>query len=313
MASSEAHRGLESVWARWWYAAKPKSWPKLLVPMALGQMLGAVVAETFSVGAFVFGCFFVIADLLTIVFLNDWADRDVDRIKREMFPHGCSPKTIPDGILPVNALLLAGLAAGLVGLIVAGGAARWLERPSLLGFSTVAILVFWAYTLPPIRLNYRGGGELLEGLGVGAVLPALNVYAQAGTLRDPRLVLLLPFVALSLASAVASGLADERSDRRGGKRTVATLLGNRGSRRIVESLTILGGIGWLAIAWGEPQVGVAGVLGGCTVFAFVPSLFSSSPKAVTDAFQAQGRYKLALHRAVWFGALATGAGLLLSA
>ncbi|MEB3327874.1 MAG: hypothetical protein VKQ33_01435 [Candidatus Sericytochromatia bacterium] len=35
-----------------------------------------------------------------IVPLDDWADARVDRLKREMFPTGCSPKTIPDGVLP---------------------------------------------------------------------------------------------------------------------------------------------------------------------------------------------------------------------
>ena len=32
------------VWRRWWYAAKPDSWPKLLVPTLLGQALGLAVA-----------------------------------------------------------------------------------------------------------------------------------------------------------------------------------------------------------------------------------------------------------------------------
>ena len=48
------------------------------------------------------------------------------------------------------------------------------------------MFVFVAYTLPPLRLNYRGGGELLEMLGVGLALPLYNVYLQAGAMADQR-------------------------------------------------------------------------------------------------------------------------------
>ena len=30
--------------ARWWFALKPASWPKILVPAAVGQALGAAAA-----------------------------------------------------------------------------------------------------------------------------------------------------------------------------------------------------------------------------------------------------------------------------
>ena len=69
-------------WRRWVYAAKPASWPKLLVPSLLGQGLGVAATGHLDVAALLLGLVFSVFDLLFIVFLNDWGDRDVDRIKR---------------------------------------------------------------------------------------------------------------------------------------------------------------------------------------------------------------------------------------
>ncbi|MEM9385761.1 MAG: prenyltransferase [Pseudomonadota bacterium] len=290
--------------SRWVYAAKPQSWPKLLVPMAFGQGLGAYVGGGVSAAALCFGLLFVIADLLYIVFLNDWGDAAVDRIKREMFPDGCSAKTIPDRILPGRALLIAGVAAGGCALVVGFVFEGWLARPGLGLAGGTALAIFWAYTLPPVRLNYRGGGEVLEALGVGAVLPWMNAYAQAGELWSSTYLLLGPFIVLSLASALASGLSDERSDRRGGKRTVASTVGNQATRRLVEALLAVGAIGWLCSPWWMPQrvPWAVTAFGAAVVFAFVPRLLSRTRGAVTDAFREQGRYKLELHRAIWWSA-----------
>ncbi len=292
-----------TLWSRWVYAAKPNSWPKLLVPMLLGQGLGAYVAGGVDGLALTFGVLFVVADLLYIVFLNDWADAQVDRIKRQMFPHGCSPKTIPDGILEGRALLLAGVAAGSLGLVVAFLFQALLDRPGLGLSALLALGVFWAYTLPPLRLNYRGGGEALEALGVGAVLPWLNAYAQSGTVWSPSYALLIPFVVLSLASAVASGLGDERSDLEGGKCTVANTFGNHHARRATEILVVLGALGWVAAAFWSPALpwGIP-LLGAAVVLAFLPRMLARTESAVTDAFREQGLYKLELHRAIWWSA-----------
>lgn len=290
--------------ARWWYAVKPRSWPKLLVPALLGQALGVRATGGLDGRPALLGLGLTLALLVYIVLLNDWGDRQVDALKRRMFPDGCSPKTIPDGILPARALLSAGLLAGGVALGLALVGQLWLGRPHLTPAAAGALLVFFAYTFPPLRLNYRGGGELLEALGVGALLPWLHAYLQGGLTTHPGHILLAGFSAMSLASALASGLSDERSDRAGGKRTCASWLGNGPTRRATEATLALGAAAWLAATllrpaaappWCVlPAVAVVAVNGGL--------MLAVSRRAVTDAFAAQGIYKGYLHRAIWHGA-----------
>jgi 1,4-dihydroxy-2-naphthoate octaprenyltransferase len=290
--------------ARWGYALKPASWPKVFVPALFGQAVGAATAGQLSVGALVFGGVWMLADVTFIVLLNDWGDREVDVLKRRMFPQGCSPKTIPDGILPARAVLAAGLAAGAVALLVAWAAGLVLERPLLPYLAALGLFLFVAYTLPPLRLNYRGGGELLEMVGVGGVLPALHAYAQCGQWAPAWLLALTPgLLALALSSALASGLSDEESDRAGGKRTFTTLLGNAAVRVSAEVLLALGALLWLAAAClledaPPPGAVVPAVL---LTLLFGVRLVRRSSGAVTNAFGAQSAYKLELHRAIWWG------------
>lgn len=288
--------------SRWIYAVKMNSWPKLLVPFLLGQGLGAAAGGAVSGEGFLSGLGFTLGLLGFIVLLNDWADREVDRIKREMFPDGCSPKTIPDGILPAHHLLLAAMGSGALALGFASLGDVLLNRPYLVPAGLLCLLIFVAYSLPPLRLNYRGGGEFLEMLGVGLILPLFNLYAQSDQWRSPATGQILPaFLLLSLASAVASGLSDEESDRRGGKRTLVLRFGNPAARKLIEALAAGAILLWLISA----LTGTAEIF--CWLFLFNAALAGwywrkmrrISPAAVTNAFRAQGRYKNALHRAIW--------------
>lgn len=300
-ASLTSHGLPSSLLDRWVYALKPASWPKLLVPTLLGQVLGAVSASDLGFPAAVAGLAFTVAGVGFIVLLNDWGDRRVDAIKREMFPEGCSPKTIPDEILGTGPIGVAGALFGAATLLVAAASELVLGRPFAIEAGAACMLVFVAYTLPPIRLNYRGGGELLEMLGVGLALPLYNIYLQAGFIPPGAWPWVLGFAVLSLGSGIASGLSDEQSDRRGGKRTVASMLGNRVARRLTEMCVLAGAAVWCLGAIVAPSW--------VPLWALVPALFvlswhffsmrRVSDQAVTNAFALQGRYKHFLHAAIW--------------
>lgn len=286
---------------RWLYALKPASWPKLLVPALLGQAIGYGATAEFSILAFAFGALFTALFTAYVVFLNDWGDRDIDALKRSMFPDGCSPKTIPDGVLAGRHLLLAGLVAGVAALGLAVSASFTIDRPLLIPGAGACLALFFAYTLPPLRLNYRGGGELLEALGVGVALPWLNAYAQSGEVLPLGFSAVIPgFAFLALASAVASGLSDEVSDRRGGKRTFATALGNAKARRFVELAMLIGALCWAAaIFFADLEIKIGCLVAASTVWDYLKLVFRQSPSAVTNAFPAQGIYKQLLHRGIW--------------
>ena len=289
-------------WARWRHAAKPNSWPKLLVPASLGQALGVAEVGRLGIGALVGGLAFTLAHLLFVVFLNDWGDRSIDALKRRLFPESCSPKTIPDRIMRPGSLLCAGLGCGVVAVAVAFSCELALDRPHLgwAGLGCLALLL--AYTFPPLKLNYRGGGEWLEMIGVGAALPLFQSYLQAGSVGVVTLLGIVPLVPLALASALASGLSDEVSDRLGGKRTYATQAGNAAVRRRVSWL-VLTSIGALCVLpWTVSFFAIWVVIPAVALMIHqFRGIERLRPAAVSSAYPAQALYKQALHRCIWWG------------
>jgi 1,4-dihydroxy-2-naphthoate octaprenyltransferase len=293
--------------ARVRYAIKPLSWPKLLVPAFFGQALGFAAAGSFSAAAALFGVLYVVTHLLLVVLLNDWSDRRVDALKRSMFPDSCSPKTIPDSILGERTVLTLGLVSLGACVAVSLAAERALGRPGFFVMGVGGIAIFLAYSFPPLRLNYRGGGELLEAFGVGYFLPALEAYLQSGESSSLASPLYLGTVLLGASSAIASGLSDERSDAAGGKSTFVTRFGNRRARGAVVALAYAGVAAWaLASPWSglHPALVLAVI---AVVARDLVRLRALSPAAVTDAFAAQAALKSALHRVIWRGTTILGA------
>ena len=290
---------------RWVYALKPASWPKLGVAALLGQGIGIAATGTVSVPALLVGLAFTVFDLCFVVLLNDWGDQDVDGLKRKLFPESCSPKTIPDGILDARSVGLAGVGAAAAALGVAIIGQELLARPGLAWSAIVCLALFAAYTLPPLRLNYRGGGEVLEMLGVGFALPWFHAYLQSGMTQPAGLVLLPAFALMCLASALASGLADIESDRLGGKRTFATAFGAAKVRQAVEGLVLGGILVWAALPRLAPHY--------VTVWMVVPTVAlmvldyralrraGLSPEIETP--YGVSAYKRHLHDCVWRGAV----------
>jgi len=300
----------KSFFSKWLYASKLKSWPKILVPFILGNALGIRITEKPYWSLLLLGGVATILGTVFIVLMNDWGDQKVDKIKREMFPDGCSPKTIPDNILSARALLIGGIFAGTCSfsIIVYLGMTH-LNRPLTSHFALLSCLIFIIYTLPPVKLNYRGGGEFLETLGVGLILPLFMVYLQSGVLIETStLFLLIPYAIFSLTSAIASGFSDEESDRAGGKHTFVTMMGNTKSHEVLNIIFVLGGAVSLILAlWLADYVMQFGVL-----VAQIPlwinyfKMRRLKGKAVTNAFKEQAIFKNYLHQSIW------GYGLILS-
>lgn len=308
----------------WLRALKPNSWSKLLVPFLLGQGLGYAAAAEFRLAGFVAGLAFTWFGMAFIVLINDWADQQVDRLKRRMFPTGCSEKTIPDGHLRSGSVGAAGAIAAVMALASAVAYGLATDSHALMVFAAANMLLFAAYSLPPLRVNYRGGGELLEALGVGVTLPALNAAFQAPHVLggawwwpscwDPLLRdVAAGFFLVAFAGAVASGLSDEESDRKGGKRTLTVLLGNRAACLLTVASLGLGGTVWLAIGVLSPAVSALHLAAaGVVVLGHVPKLVQLQRQAITNAFAAQANLKAWLRRVVARATLVLLVALLLA-
>ena len=117
-----------------------------------------------------------------------------------------------------------GLAA-LFGLYLA-----WLGGLPVIIIGIAAILSAIAYTGGPFPLGYYGLGDIFVFIFFGLASVAGTYYVQAGSVSPAAWWMAIPPGLLVTAILVVNNLRDLENDRKAGKRTLAVMLGERGTK-----------------------------------------------------------------------------------
>ncbi|MBZ0091210.1 MAG: prenyltransferase [Sulfuricellaceae bacterium] len=223
--------------------------------------------------------------------LNDYYDAlngtDALNIER-LFPFTGGSRFIQNGVLSLRETAIFGLV--LFALVMAAG--LWLMRVSGLGLfwiGALGLLVGWAYSAPPLKLNSRGLGEFGVLLGFLLIVAGTD-YVQRGGFSEYPLAAGLPFALLVTGLLYINQFPDRRADEAAGKHTVVV---RWGAQRAVYGYWLLAALayGWLAAAVG------LGLLPLVALIALAPAKFSLSaaqdlrryaaePKRLAPAIQA---------------------------
>jgi 1,4-dihydroxy-2-naphthoate octaprenyltransferase len=152
--------------------------------------------------------------------------------------------SIPGLIWLALALFGGAAAIGLLLVAVTGSM-------TLLWIGIAGIAIGVAYTAPPLKLVYRGWGEIAVAIGFGPIMLLGAYVVQTGALAwEPFLLSLVPGILIALILYV-NEIPDRRSDAEAGKRTLPVRL----SPSTVQA-------GYLAAAITAFGVIVAGVAAG---------------------------------------------------
>lgn len=217
-------------------AARPSAHGMIALPLLWGQALALLLTGQFSASMLIvilcFGVFFQIY----ILYLNDFADEDIDRNNHTFWLSGGS-RVIPDALLSGQSLFVGALIAMVILALISVGSGL-MGRPWMFLLGALALFVGWTYSLRPIRSSYSGFGEMHQALSCGALLPLTAYYLQLGSLEALVWPLLIPGCLIFFAGNIITALLDSPSDRDGGKRTYAVRHGERRARR--DAVLILG-------------------------------------------------------------------------
>lgn len=225
-------------WRAWLKAARPLAHGNIAPPILLGAALAFADSHRFDVWMAAFAHAFGILDHLVIVFANDYADRDADRLNTAPTMFSGGSRVLVDGLLRPRSLAIAAIVCALL-LLSISALGFFVERPLLPFLALVALLLLHAYSFAPLRLAYRGHGEILQGLGVGFVLPLVGYYAQSGELASAPFAVLAPLVVLGIASNILTALPDAPADRAAHKRSWPVRRGEDRARS--DALLLCGG------------------------------------------------------------------------
>ncbi len=210
----------------WVQAARPKTLPAAVAPVAVGS------AVAFSAGKFMlFPALVCLACAVTLQvavnFANDYFDykNNIDS-KERLGP----VRVTQSGLIPpaevkramIFALVLAGLL--FLYLVSIGGMIVIL-------MGVASILAALAYSGGPFPLASHALGELFVFIFFGLVAVCGTYLVQAGEVSWMAVIASIPPGMLITAIMVVNNLRDRETDRKAGKKTLAVVLGHDGTVR----------------------------------------------------------------------------------
>lgn len=220
----------------WVQASRPLALVLFAPPLLYGQALAYAAHGAFRWKLFGLVHLFGVLDQLLVVFANDAADWQTDTQNRTFNRFSGGSRVVPEGKLTPFALAQGALLA----LLAMGTTSAYLVfhegRAWMVVLAAIAAHLLWVHGFPPFRLSYRGRGEILQGIGLGLLLPVVGFYVQANTLEGLKAATLLPAFLLGYAGNVTTALPDTPSDRESGKRTFSVRRGERAARRTSVAL-----------------------------------------------------------------------------
>ncbi len=229
--------------AEWLEGARPRTLPAAVAPVIAGSGI-ALFHDGFNPLLAALAAGVALALQVGVNFANDYSDgirgTDAQRVGplRLVGSGAASP-----GSVRAAALACFGL-AGLAGLAIVVLTSAWW----LLAVGAVAIAAAWLYTGGPRPYGYLGLGEVFVFVFFGLVAVAGTVYIQLGWVPTAGWWAAIAIGALACVLLVANNLRDLAGDAEVGKWTLATRLGDRGTRWFFVGLTVVAGFGVLAVA-----------------------------------------------------------------
>lgn len=214
----------------WIQASRPLAQANIALPLVFGQGLAIDAGAKFSWSVLALVHLFGVFDQLFIVYSNDVADMEADRSNTTYNAYSGGSRVLVEGKLTRRQLAMGAVVAALSMAGVAMVFALSLERPVMPLLWAFALFLMWAYSFRPLRLSYRGQGEILQAVGIGLGLPVFGFYAHSGSMAEVPWLALMPAVLLGYAGNLTTALPDYPSDLAERKRTFAVLYGERPAR-----------------------------------------------------------------------------------
>jgi len=229
--------------AQWVEGARPRTLPAAIAPVVAATGLVAYTGGVRPLAA-VLALLVSLALQVGVNFANDYSDgiRGTDAVRvgpLRLVGSGLARPAI------VRAAAFASFAvAGVAGLVLVVLTQHWW----LLAVGVACVLAAWYYTGGRRPYGYRGLGEVFVFVFFGLVAVGGTGYVQTGTVTVPLLLTGIWVGALTTAILVANNLRDLAGDAAVGKRTLATRLGDRGTRLLYVGLVAVGVLGQVGVA-----------------------------------------------------------------
>ena len=212
-----------------------------------GAFLAGILTGQFFWDKFLFAYLILMPAHLSVSYSNDYFDWKADQyIKPNLFTGG-------SGVLVENpelrntakkialSLIFSSVVMAIIFSII-------YSSPYFLLMAVLGNLLGWFYSAPPLKLSYRGLGEVAMILS-GFIIPGLGYLAIAGFLDLKFLFFSIPQMLYQAVFILSVELPDNKGDKKAGKNTFTVKHGVKSSLFIILVSTILGMISFILLGF----------------------------------------------------------------
>lgn len=205
-----------------WRMSRPMQLGAVLLVYLAGTVMARAAGVPLDPMIVLWGLAALLPAAASIHYANEYSDAETDALTtRTNFSGGSG--VLARGLVSRSMALWAAWSAAAVGISVAIGGiiGRTLPLTALI-LLIIGIIFGWMYSLPPLKLAWRGWGELDNALLGGLLLPLYGYTTASGTISLDAIQAWLPFTLVVFINLLATTWSDRAADAAVGKYTLAT-------------------------------------------------------------------------------------------
>ena len=205
--------------------------PQFLIASVALFIMGAswaiILGSPFSLIRILLGYLIILPAHLSVSYCNDYFDVEADKYAKPSLFSGGSGILVEQPQLRKTAFWIAIT----LNLCSVGFGILFLLKYSypiwFLGYIVASNLIGWIYSAPPLKLVYRGFGELLTAFTSGCLVPGMGLLVVSGNINSDGLLFMIPLTLYGLAFILSVEIPDMEADRLGDKKTWVAQKGRR--------------------------------------------------------------------------------------